>query len=155
MKLYHGSYDKLDDLTVRTGTLFNGMFFGADKESACGPGIEPRYYYSVNISDDDIADVQGVGYEDTSVKAARALWGDDAVVMLDIVCDEISPWEMNEEQREVVNRLFPRFEDWELSYEFQRQASLLAEKIGYRAVRVHDEHGTSYIVCPGAVMEEE
>ena len=155
MKLYHGSYDKLDDLTVRAGTMFNGMFFADGKESAFGPGGEPRYYYSVSISDDDIADVNELAYEDDSVEAAHYLWGNDAIVMLGIVCDEISPWEMNEQQREVANRLFPMCEDWELSYEFQRQASLLAEKMGYKAVSVHDEHGTSYIVCPGAAMKEE
>lgn len=155
MKLYHGSYDKLEDLTVRAGTLFNGMFFADDKESAFGPGTEPRYYYSVSISDDKIADVNELAYEDSSVEASRELWGDDADVMLDIVCDEVSQWEADEEQSEVINRLFPGLEEWELSYELQRQASILAEKMGYKAVGVHDEHGTSYIVCPGAEMKEE
>lgn len=32
MKLYHGSYDKLSDMTVRSGNMFNGMFFSDDKE---------------------------------------------------------------------------------------------------------------------------
>lgn len=155
MKLYHGSYDKLADLTVRAGSLFNGMFFAADEESACGPGAEPRYYYICDIPDDDIADVNELAFEDFSIEAAHELWGDDADVMLDIVCDEVEPWNMNEEQREVINRLFPGLEEWEISWELQRQASLLAQKMGYKAVRVHDEHGTSYIVCPGAVMKEE
>lgn len=155
MKLYHGSYDKLEDLTVRAGTLFNGMFFAEDKENAFGPGSEPRYYYSVDIDDDEIADVNELAYEDSSVRAARELWGDDADVMLDIVCDEVLPWEADEEQSEVINRLFSGLEEWELSYELQRQASLLAEKMGYKAVSLHDEHGTSYIVCPGVEMEEE
>nr|DAM95474.1 MAG TPA: hypothetical protein [Caudoviricetes sp.] len=43
MKLYHGSYDKLSDMTVRAGSMFNGVFFSDDKESAFGPGAEPRY----------------------------------------------------------------------------------------------------------------
>ena len=96
-----------------------------------------------------------MAYEEASVDAAHALWGDDADIMLDIVCDEVSPWEADDEQSEVINRMFPRLEEWEMSYEMQRQASLLAEKMGYKGVRVHDEHGTSYIVCPGAVMKEE
>lgn len=75
--------------------------------------------------------------------------------MIDIVCDEVAPWEADEEQSEVINRLFPGLEEWEMSYELQRQASLLAEKMGYKAVAVHDEHGISYIVCPGSAMVEE
>lgn len=155
MKLYHGSYDKLSDMTVHAGSMFNGMFFSDDKESAFGPGAEPRYYYSVDINDDEIADVNELAYEDSSVGAARELWGDDADTMIDVVCDEVAPWEADEEQSEVINRLFPGLEEWEMSYELQRQASLLAEKMGYKAVAVHDEHGTSYIVCPGSTMVEE
>lgn len=155
MKLYHGSYDKLSDMEVRDGSMFNGMFFSDDKESAFGPGCESRYYYTVELDDDDIADVGELAYEESSVDAARALWDDDADVMLDIVCDEVAPWEVDEEQREVLDRRFPGLEEWEMSYELQRQASLLAEKMGYKAVSLHDEHGTSYIVCPGAVMKEE
>lgn len=155
MKLYHGSYDKLSDMTVRSGELFNGMFFSDDKESAFGPGTEPRYYYTVDIDDDDIAEVGELAYEDASVEAAHKLWGDDADTMLDIVCDEVAQREANDEQRETIERLFPGLEDWEMAYELQRQASLLAEKMGYKAVAVNDEHGTSYIVCPGAVMTEE
>lgn len=155
MKLYHGSNDKLSDMTVRAGSMFNGMFFSEDKESAFGPGAEPRYYYSVDINDDEIADVNELAYEDSSMGAARDLWNDDADVMLDIVCDEVTPWEADEEQREVLDRRFSGLEDWELSYELQRQASLLAEKMGYKAVGLHDEHGVSYIVCPGAVITAE
>lgn len=155
MKLYHGSFDRLTDLTVRAGSLFNGMFFADGKENAFGPGAEPRYYYSVDIDEDAIAVVDELPYEDSSVKAAHELWGDDADIMLDIVCDEVSPWDADEEQSEVINRLFSGLDDWELSWELQRQASLLAQKMGYKAVHVHDEHGTSYIVCPGAVMKEE
>ena len=155
MKLYHGSYDRLTDMTVRAGNLFNGMFFAADKESAFGPGGEPHYYYTVDIDNDDIAGVDELAYEATSVDAAHALWENDADTMLDIVCDEVTPWEADDEQREVLERRFPALEDWEMSYELQRQASLLAEKMGYKAVAVHDEHGISYIVCPGIKMEEE
>lgn len=155
MKLYHGSYDKLSDMEVRDGSMFNGMFFSDDKESAFGPGCEPRYYYTVELDDDDIADVGELAYEESSVDAARALWDDDADVMLDIVCDEVAPWEADEEQREVLDHRFPGLEEWEMSYELQRQASLLAEKMGYKAISLHDEHGTSYIVCPGAIMKEE
>lgn len=155
MKLYHGSNDKLSDMTVRAGSMFNGMFFSEDKESAFGPGAEPRYYYSVDINDDEIADVNELAYEDSSMGAARDLWNDDADVMLDIVCDEVTPWEADEEQREVLDRRFSGLEGWELSYELQRQASLLAEKMGYKAVGLHDEHGVSYIVCPGAVITAE
>lgn len=155
MKLYHGSFDKLTDMTIHAGDLFNGMFFAADKESAFGPGCESRYYYTVELDDGDIADVGELAYEESSVDAARALWNDDADVMLDIVCDEVTPWTADDEQREVLDRRFSGLEDWELSYELQRQASLLAEKMGYKAVGLHDEHGTSYIVCPGAVMTAE
>lgn len=155
MKLYHGSYDKLADMTVRAGSMFNGMFFSEDKESAFGPGAEPRYYYSVDINDDEIADVNELAYEDSSMGAARDLWNDDADTMIDIICDEVAPWEADEEQREVLDRRFSGLEDWELSYELQRQASLLAEKMGYKAVGLHDEHGVSYIVCPGAVITAE
>lgn len=155
MKLYHGSYDKLADMTVRAGSMFNGMFFSEDKESAFGPGAEPRYYYSVDINDDEIADVNELAYEDSSMGAARDLWNDDADTMIDIICDEVAPWEADEEQREVLDRRFSGLEDWELSYELQRQASLLAEKMGYKGVGLHDEHGVSYIVCPGAVITAE
>lgn len=39
MKLYHGSYDKLEDLTVRAGTLFNLI---CQKSSTSKVGDEGR-----------------------------------------------------------------------------------------------------------------
>ena len=79
--------------------------------------------------------------------------------MLDIVYEfntaNPSGWNADEEQQEVLNRLFPNYEEWELNFELQRQASLLAEEMGYKAVAVDDEHGTSYIVIPGAKMKFE
>lgn len=121
MKLYHGSYDKLSDMTVRAGSMFNGMFFSDDKESAFGPGCESRYYYTVELDDDDIADVGELAYEESSVKVAHELWGDDADTMIDIICDEVTPREADEEQHEVLDRRFPGLEEWEMSYELQRR----------------------------------
>lgn len=154
MKLIHGSFDKLTDLTVRAGDLYNGMFFSSSKRSAHGPGIS-RYYYSVDIPDEDIGEAWVLAYEEASVDAAKELWGEDYITMLDIVSDEINYNSADDEQREVLDRLFPGNDYGEMQWELQRQASLLAEKMGYKAVAVHDEHGTSYIVCPGSVMKEE
>ena len=158
MKLYHGSNFRLTDLTVRKGDLFNGMFFSSDMESAQGPGAS-HYYYSTEIDEDDIAELYRMIYLEDSSLEAKKLWGDDADIMLDIVYEfntaNPAGWNADEEQQEVLNRLFPNYEEWELNFELQRQASLLAEEMGYKAVAVDDEHGTSYIVIPGAKMKFE
>ena len=158
MKLYHGSNFKLEDLTVRKGELFNGMFFSSDMESAQGPGTS-HYYYSTEINEDDIGDLYRMVYIEDSDYAAKKLWGDDAEVMLDIVYEfntaNPAGWNADEEEQEVLDRRFPDYEEWELSFELQRQASLLAGEMGYKAVAVDDEHGTSFIVLPGAKMKFE
>lgn len=155
--LYHGSTSDLTDLTVRSGELFNGMFFSSRRSAARGHG---NYIYTTQVREEDIADVSEFPYRHDAWKIMEERYGDDVDLMSELVAGERTIWG-DEEAEEVAVRVLEKLNDTtyddtgETDFAIQREASVIAEKLGYKAVAVEDEHGTSYIVTPGAVMQKE
>lgn len=155
--LYHGSTEKLTELTVFDNDLFHGMFFSYSHSSAYSHG---EYVYTTEIDDDDIVSVNdfGLSLSDDAYAACKKLYGDEnADIMLDVVSETIDDaYDLSDEAAEVLARVFPTaVEEYEISFAMQRACAEVAEYLGYKAVEVHDEHGTSVIVLPSAKLKLE
>lgn len=160
--LYHGCPSPLTDETVREGELFNGMFFSYSKAAARSHGFPNEYcIYETEVPDDQIVAVTMLPYDERAQTFARTRYGEeDAGKMLDFICNDVNLYS-NEDAAATVRRVLEKidnvveyYETDELAWALQREASIIAEALGYKAVEVPDEHGTSVIVCPGAKMKK-
>lgn len=156
MNLYHGSASKLSDMTVRSGDLFNGMFFSSRRDAALSHG---ENLYIVDIPEDEIVDARHFPYDDDAYRVMAERYGDEnAETMADLIAGNDSVWndddllEKAESILEMVNGI-GYYDPADVDFAIQREASIIAEALGFKAVAVEDEHGTSYIVCPGAKMK--
>lgn len=141
--LYHGSHES--DLTVvRDDGVFGGVFASAERRVAESHG---DHVYSIEIDDDAICTTQHLNYhaDVDAISAAIAAEGhnpDDEMIWSAVVDDNDSlVWERVEASDAA-----------ELSWELQRVRGRVAAALGFSAVEMSDEHGTSYLVLPGAEL---
>jgi hypothetical protein len=143
MQLYHGS--KEDNLTVVTDSgLFGGVFASCDYNNAYAHG---DFVYTIDLNDDEV-----IMEEDLS-------WGLDYEKVLNTFVEVTGHTEQSEEFDKIWGYViedksmsYDEF-DADMAWEYQRMRGEVAKKLGYKAVSMRDEHGTSYLVLPGAKME--
>lgn len=159
MKLWHGSPERIKVDTIQEGR-FHGMFFSSDWDRAVGLAV-PKYYYTTDVPEEDIADYEDFYYDHDAAKIATEKYEDDADTMLRLISGRSSVW-FDSEAARVANRQINGIDEepdqgdlGELDWDVQRETARMADWLGYKAVAVEDEHGTSYIVLPGANLTEE
>lgn len=85
MKLYHGSYDKLSDMTVRAGSMFNGVFFSDDQGwnevFSWHPVQEPGLYDEVEVELPEGAKMVNNGFNQDAVELANGCICPDLLTM--------------------------------------------------------------------------
>lgn len=131
--LYHGSHES--DLTVvRDDGMFGGVFASAERRVAESHG---DHVYSIEIDDDAICTTQHLNYhaDPDAVSAVIEAEGHDADACWESVVEEDDSGL-----------------DADESWEMQRVRGCVARALGFAAVEMSDEHGTSYLVLPGAVL---
>lgn len=156
MKLYHGGEIEL----VEDSGLFRGVFASARDEAARSHG---RLHY-VDIDDAHILTNYALNYEleHDAVKAAfRAVCKEEGVdpdseIAWAAVVEDEDVFDMD--ACEVLEAFEPAMIGEEsvgmAGWVAQRMRGQVARKLGYQAVEMNDEHGTSYLVLPGVEFEE-
>ena len=122
--LYHGSNDgSLTEILDRTtgAVNFGGIFFSSERHGAQGHG---RHVYSCELDTSEIA---------TSFKLGQHEPEEIEELGLDASEDEIDA----------------AIDDSGESWDCQILRGRIARGLGYAAVEMSDEHGTSYLVFPG------
>jgi len=152
MELYHGG----NVSRVEDKGFFRGVFASVREDAAASHGD----LHTVEIDDDQILTDYSLNYEldhDEVKEAFEAVCSEEGV---DAESDLI--WEAVIEDADVFRMdecdVLEAFEmamlgDEELymaSWVAQRMRGQVARKLGYIAVEMDDEHGTSYLVLPGA-----
>jgi len=122
--LLHGSHDaelsEIRDFCPTAAVDFGGLFFSSYERSALSHG---QHVYCVEIDEAEIADEREL-----------ALWADEIEALgLDASDDEIEA----------------AIEDSGSSWDCQILRGRIAKALGFRAVTMNDEHGTSYLVFSG------
>lgn len=158
--LYHGSCEKLTDLTIRENDLFHGMFFSADRADAASHG---EYMYKAVVEADSIATLGDLLYGEGTYSKLVEIYGEEkADIITDIIDFENGNgdyFELEEEDTDEYKRLTSVMFDYvpdadEASWAAQRIACEVADKLGYVGIELPDEHGTSVALVPGVKMEQ-
>jgi hypothetical protein len=149
VRLFSGSHEEVKEIHGRG--VFGGVFASPDKESADSHGIGPnRVTHFIDVPEDSILTQHDLEYELDYDKVSSALrsaahWAgeDDFDRLWELVIEDKQADDGDEELLRVDSL-------GEASWEAQRLRGLVAKELGYKAVEMDDEHGTSYLVLPGS-----
>lgn len=148
---FHGTVDPVEGDVIKEG-YFHGMFYSSSRNSALGHG--DRIYIS-EVNEDDIISAKSLAYEDGVYEIFEKKYGDDAELIYDLTTESRNIWNLNEEEKQKVYELLGCTDEADADFMIQKEAALVADELGYKAVAVEDEHGTSYIILPGNKVYEE
>lgn len=148
---FHGAVDPVEGDVIKEG-YFHGMFYSSSRNSALGHG--DRIYIS-EVNEDDIISAKSLAYEDGVYAIFEKKYGDDAELLYDLTTESRNIWDLNEEEKQKVYELLGCTDEADADFMIQKEAALVADELGYKAVAVEDEHGTSYIILPGNKVYEE
>lgn len=148
---FHGAVDPVEGDVIKEG-YFHGMFYSGSRNSALGHG--DRIYIS-EVNEDDIISAKSLAYEDGVYEIFEKKYGDDAELIYDLTTESRNIWNLNEEEKQKVYELLGCTDEADADFMIQKEAAIVADELGYKAVAVEDEHGTSYIILPGNKVYEE
>ena len=148
---FHGAVDPVEGDVIKEG-YFHGMFYSSSRNSALGHG--DRIYIS-EVNEDDIISAKSLAYEDGVYEIFQKKYGDDAELIYDLTTESRNIWNLNEDEKQKVYKLLGCTDEADADFAIQKEAALVADELGYKAVAVEDEHGTSYIILPGNKVYEE
>lgn len=148
---FHGAVDPVEGDVIKEG-YFHGMFYSGSRNSALGHG--DRIYIS-EVNEDDIISAKSLAYEDGVYEIFEKKYGDDAELIYDLTTESRNIWNLNEEEKQKVYEQLGCTDEADADFMIQKEAALVADELGYKAVAVEDEHGTSYIILPGNKVYEE
>lgn len=148
---FHGAVDSVEGDVIKE-RYFHGMFYSSSRNSALGHG--DRIYIS-EVNEDDIISAKSLAYEDGVYEIFEKKYGDDAELIYDLTTESRNIWNLNEEEKQKVYELLGCTDEADADFMIQKEAALVADELGYKAVAVEDEHGTSYIILPGNKVYEE
>lgn len=148
---FHGAVDPVEGDVIKEG-YFHGMFYSSSRNSALGHG--DRIYIS-EVNEDDIISAKSLAYEDGVYEIFQKKYGDDAELIYDLTTESRNIWNLNEEEKQKVYELLGCTDEADADFMIQKEAAFVADELGYKAVAVEDEHGTSYIILPGNKVYEE
>lgn len=134
LKMYHGTDRQIEDIND-DGRWNEFMFFSANKQAAMSHG---EFLYSIEIDSEEIIEASNIFY-------------DDNCDVLDSYVEELA--EEYKIDSETIKNILDESEsalendlDCEDDLDFQIYTANCAKKMGYKAVEVKDEHGTSYMI---------
>lgn len=151
--LYHGSPETgLTSVHDKTSSLFGGVFASATKDSANSHG---ENLYKADLPQSSILtqsaldnDIPREDIESALKKAIYRLSDDDIDTAYEAVIDDQS----NRVDDDEMMRIFKEDDVGSASWEAQRIRGIVAKQLGFKAVEMSDEHGTSYLLLPGVKL---
>lgn len=148
MKLFHGSSSVVSE--VKNIGVFGGVFAHCNESVALSHGDN---LHIINVDEDRVLTQHALNYEldyDVVCAALRdvaVVEDDDFDMMHEIVIEEAALADFDEDE---VLRVFHADDLAEAGWDAQRLRGKVAAKLGYLAVEMDDEHGTSYLILSGA-----
>ena len=150
--LFHGSNS--NDFTGPVGNyhadLFGGVFASED-ETVAASHASTGAIYTAELDNKSILTSDALSYDCDyeSVTAAVAtetgLSGSDLELIVDATIED-------EETPDGVAELLSVEDDAHASWELQRLRGVIAKVLGFAAVEMRDEHGTTFLVLPGIIF---
>lgn len=142
--LYTGSADPISEIKNRGA--YGGLFASASKDAARSHG---DVLHEIRLNSSEIMSqsaIEGIS-DETLLKAAHWVSKDDAERLRELVVDDAKAKDADAAMLRVDDAA-------EASIEGQRLRGVIAKSLGFKAVEMSDEHGTSYLVLPGASIKK-
>ena len=147
MILFHGSNDSQPLRSVNPGQgLFGGVFASQNDRSALSHGDK---LYRMTIPDEHVLTQHALDYEVPYEKASgflkNKIRGDNVDDIADMVISGKDVWNSRIPENQLLHALSSD-DLGEASWQIQQLRGQLSKHLGYKAVEMPDEHGTSYLV---------
>ena len=161
LRLYHGGseegFTSVPDSSTTAGFSFDGLFAHPEKRSSWGAHGNGSNYFA-DIKEPEILTQNAldyhIPYENTVAALKKAMpWLNDNDVDLahSAVIEDKNVHDMDAND---VSRVFRADDPGQASWEAQRLRGNVARNLGYKAVEMGDEHGTSYLMMPGVPLTQ-
>ena len=156
LRLYHGSPE--ENLSqVQDKGLFGGVFGHVNKNVALSHG---DHIYHSDIPESKILTNDDLNYNLPYKKVSKALINNLPHLARNKDLRE-KAWEAIVEDKGVLHldeddlqKIFGTSDLGEAGWEAQKVRGAIAKYLGYQAVQMEDEHGTSYLILPGAKLHK-
>ena len=156
LRLYHGSPE--ENLSqVQDKGLFGGVFGHVDKNVAWSHG---DHIYHSDIPKSKILTNHDLNYELPYKKVSKALINNLPHLARNKDLRE-KAWEAIVEDKGVLHldeddlqKIFGTSDLGDAGWEAQKVRGAIAKDLGYQAVEMEDEHGTSHLILPGAKLHK-
>ena len=164
MKLYHGSNSGSIDEVSDEG-LFGGVFAGDQGSAESHITTSGGVLHEIEIPEEKVLTQRAFNYDLPFEEVRGALKrvasnnylnvDDDTLDLLySLIIEEKNVFDFPDEGPVLKALDMASFEDLgEASWKAQRLRGEVAKDLGYQAVETSDEHGTSYLVLPGASIK--
>ncbi len=158
MKLFHGSYEKSAP-TIKIGAyamsgdnVFDGLFASSDFDTADSHGGSQNTVHSYEVS--NIADSSDLNSRIDEVIAflSTEIEADDEAI--EALAYAIADDEESEDFNEILSPRSCADHQGAYSWELQRLRGRVAAHLGFDAVEMEDEHGTSYLIVNPSIKGE-
>jgi len=163
LRLYHGSPE--NNLSeIRDDGKFRGLFMSPSKQNATGLTSTEQYLHTSDVDRKFVAthsDLNNLSARKRAVARnvvvdliSRKATQKEVNTVLDAALkDKEFVSDLSDDEKEVVIRVTGALGDGDASWEVQMIRGQIAKKLGYKAVAMHDEQGTSYLVLPGTEVK--
>lgn len=158
-RFFHGSFEDTDTLTSKNrNEIQNGKFDGLFSVPEPDPPVGTHTYYT-DIEKNDILDDDKIyelkyddeGYEKLSDAVSKVTGidktDDNFETIFNALIDE--DVDFSDLEADIWQDLTGEYDAAEISWELQNMRMNVAWKLGYKAVSMKDETGTSYALAPG------
>ena len=158
MELYHGS-SKGRIEKIHEGGAFGGIFASHSKTAAESHIVKSKgQLHQINIPESRVAETRNLNdlYGADLVLAKQAIrkivptatrTGLDSI--LEAATNDRSLFDMTDDEAAPILKALHASDVGEADHEIQQVRGAIASALGYQAVAMKDEHGTSYLVLPG------
>lgn len=160
LRLYHGGrtdgFTSVPDSSTAYGFSFNGLFASTDTGSSWRAHGKGSNYFA-DINREKVLTDYALNYEiphaemaSALKQAMRRLSDDDFDIAVQAAIEDKSQTLSDED----LLRVFPADSVGEASWKAQAVRGEVARILGYEAVEMSDEHGTSYLMVPGVKLTQ-
>lgn len=150
MKLYHGSFEsdapviKIGEFAMHGDNVFDGIFASADSDIA---GSHGRFVHCYNVELVADSSVLNERIADVIEFLRDELENDDVEGVANAIADD-------ECDDSFSDLLSPRSCTGDAGWEMQRLRGRVAAHLGFDAIEMEDEHGTSYLIVNPKIIAE-
>jgi hypothetical protein len=151
-RFYHGGYDPKEGVwsEVPTGKAFHGFFAHHDKKSSWGAHGRDKYY--ADVPKNKILTHYDLRYNLPHEKTLKAFSEVTGVKPHHPNFEQAWNAVIEDDQNSAENTGFKDVDLENPGHIAQKYRGQIAKKLGYSAVEMNDEHGTSHLLLPGTKL---